>query len=896
MGDFELAIGNEVTVVAGKYSGSVGIIAGSTPKMYYVELLERKIKVRLLKSSVEPLFFESQPQENECSSSWPNTIPPEEVWTRGTCQIRERKFSPNDSYPPERQNKPKISDSNLAISETVNIVHGKYTGKVGIVISFTAKMVYVQLQESTADTVRISKSNVSPFYFEAQSDENEIRSTRMMTNSPTDETSILAPLKPRFDRTDSGKDDNAESEERFLSTDYDTLAIGDEVDIVAGMYTGTTGIIKGLSQAMCDVLLNELMITVQVSRAILGPIFFESRSQENPFDSSRPTMNDNRETPTQGPRNIPSCEGAISNHSPSSRKYNASSAARASASSEHPVQCKVGNHRQRNSFELRSGPVVEQPLEIYVPMPDAVGGLRIETMRLAPPGKMIPRDRTFAGHHFKRRLLSCEIPLGSSKVTNGLMYSSRIVHNGCNYELLCSKLQKENSSGYAMSINSSKISLHFVCCDDSGWLQKELEEVADFAGLPSHKVASRLELFQTPAMKSKIKARELLILDDLSSQDFDCIPENSNEGCGFVPRGIIRRLLGNFTNGKRTFAIQVRIFAPKIGIFKGMLVERRGITKIQLPPSMLKVGRSQSPTAPDIAVMIVKGIFPGETTLQVGKVLNPCWKKPLPMSFQHVARLKLSPMITDLWESLAVPKSMIQSYKRSLKDVSEIRHSYLIGVADPTGIIPEGHIFVPGMGVAQGHLDKLFVTRCPCMVQEDGRLLPVLRSKPTGTDQLDWDFLNSFAFGAVIFGNSRPGFQALPTTIANGDLDGDLFFVCWHEEIVERIEALPFFLSKAMPASELDEATVRHSDWLSRAQGIACDLGAAADIDRLVGTLYSLSKKFARNSQDGAHDPAAVAFGKAYQASLDLKKHGGQVSLPSHLWVHLPPRFHKFVQ
>lgn len=710
VGDDELAIGNEatVTVVSGKYIGSVGIIAGSTPKMYYVEILESKTKVRLLKSSVEPLFHESQPQENVCSSSWHNTItsPPKEIWTRGTYQS-----SPNNCY----RNKPQIIDCNIAISETVNIVHGKYAGKVGIVTGFTAKMVYVQLQESTVDPVRILKSNISSYYLDAQSD----------------------------------------------------------------------------------------------------------------------------------------------------------------------------NHKQ------------VQPLEMdVVSMPDAVGGMRIETMRLAPPGKVIPRDRTFAGYHFKHRLLSCEIPMGSSKVTHEPMYTTRIVHNGRNYELLCSKLQKEKSGGYAMSMNSSKFSLHFVRCDDNGWLQKNLEELADFAALPSHKVASRLELFQTPAMKSKIKARELLILDDLSSEDFDCIPENCNEGCGFVPRGIITRLLGNSTKGKRTIAIQVRIFAPKLGIFKGMLVERRGITNIQLPPSMLKVGPSRSPNASDTAIMIVKGIFPGETTLQVGRVLNPLRVKPPPVSFQHEARLKLSHMITDLWESLGVPNSMIQSYKRSLKDVIEIRHSYLVGVADPTGIIPEGHIFVPGLGVAQGHLDTLFVTRCPCMVQEDGKLLPVLRSKPTGTDQLDWDFLNSFAFGAIIFGNSRPGFQALPTTIANGDLDGDLYFLCWHKEIVEHIEALPFALNKIMPVVvEVEEANVvRHSDWLSRAQDIACDLGAAADLNHLVGTLYNLSKKFARDSQVGAHDPAAVAFGKAYQASLDLKKHGGQVSLPSHLWTHLPPQLHKYVQ
>ena len=385
------------------------------------------------------------------------------------------------------------------------------------------------------------------------------------------------------------------------------------------------------------------------------------------------------------------------------------------------------------------------------------------------------------------------------------------------------------------------------------------------------------------------------MLDNLMYSDFEEIPEQCNEGCGFIPKEILTRLLGSHVRGKQTMAIQVRLFAPKLGIFKGMLVEKYGITKIQLPPSMMKVGPSQSCTVLETIVLLVKSIFPSKTTAQVSHVLNLNWAEPSLKSFQPDQTLKLSTMITDLWQSQGVPSALIQSYKKSLTHMKEVHHSFLVGVADPTGSIPEGYIFVPGMGVKQCVLENLFVTRCPCMVQEDGRLLPVLNSKPMKMNQADWNFLNSFSFGVIIFGNSCPGFQALPSVVADGDLDGDLYFVCWHEAIVKSVMPLPICLSMSMSTNEKHTNTIRHADWLAQAQDLAANLGTLSEINFLVGKLYSLSKKFAALSQDGANDASAMAFGKAYQASLNLMKHSGKIKLQMPLWDNMPSQYHKYL-
>jgi hypothetical protein len=51
-------------------------------------------------------------------------------------------------------------------------------------------------------------------------------------------------------------------------------------------------------------------------------------------------------------------------------------------------------------------------------------------------------------------------------------------------------------------------------------------------------------------------------------------------------------------------------------------------------------------------------------------------------------------------------------------------------------------------------------------------------------NQANWNCLSRFSFGVIVFGNSCPGFQVLTALVADGNLDRDLYFVCWLEAIV----------------------------------------------------------------------------------------------------------------
>ena len=106
------------------------------------------------------------------------------------------------------------------------------------------------------------------------------------------------------------------------------------------------------------------------------------------------------------------------------------------------------------------------------------------------------------------------------------------------------------------------LSLYFVRCDTTS-LQQVLEGIGDFAGIPSHKIVTGLQVFQTPAMLKGHKENDLFILDNLTYSDFEEIPENCNKGCGFIPKEVITRLLSSHARGKQIVAMEVRLFAPK---------------------------------------------------------------------------------------------------------------------------------------------------------------------------------------------------------------------------------------------------------------------------------------------------------------------------------------------
>ena len=124
------------------------------------------------------------------------------------------------------------------------------------------------------------------------------------------------------------------------------------------------------------------------------------------------------------------------------------------------------------------------------------------------------------------------------------------------------------------------------------------------------------------------------------------IKEEGHEGCGLFPDGFFGDILGK----KNYDSIQVRHVGPKLGlakgvccclylvssrqilvfltifsidhVIKGMLLKKRGITRIMLPSSMIKAPPSQVCDDKWVAV-VIKNVFPSEENRQHGRLLDP---------------------------------------------------------------------------------------------------------------------------------------------------------------------------------------------------------------------------------------------------------------------------------
>ncbi len=149
-------------------------------------------------------------------------------------------------------------------------------------------------------------------------------------------------------------------------------------------------------------------------------------------------------------------------------------------------------------------------------------------------------------------------------------------------------------------------------------LQEELEKLADFASLKQTcTVTARIKLLFTDAYKFYRKH----MIYSMEPSLFEEVEERGCLGCGFVPRHIINYLFGNRKRADGVVALQVRILCPRLGLFKGMLIEKPGIDKIQLPPSMKKVGPAKVKDYWGQSVLLVKAIFPSRNNND----LSACW-------------------------------------------------------------------------------------------------------------------------------------------------------------------------------------------------------------------------------------------------------------------------------
>lgn len=229
----------------------------------------------------------------------------------------------------------------------------------------------------------------------------------------------------------------------------------------------------------------------------------------------------------------------------------------------------------------------------------------------------------------------------------------------------------------------------------------------------------RIELLVTPASRAPFGNGNKNYLFSRPLEDFEVVnlPENSTMGCGFIPLKLLKELVGYGLKGENAVAVQVRVLSPNLGLFKGMLVAKPGIEKIQLNKSMQKVGPSVSPKKNkklfNQVLLLFNNVCPSKRSENLERGFNSNYRvKPrkesdaysLQRSFLHVLRC-------------SVQNGNVEEFENLLEEYKDDQHASLTGVCDPTGgSIPEGHVFIPSFpfGFNDGKKYMVSLTRVPC--------------------------------------------------------------------------------------------------------------------------------------------------------------------------------------
>jgi len=507
-------------------------------------------------------------------------------------------------------------------------------------------------------------------------------------------------------------------------------------------------------------------------------------------------------------------------------------------------------------------------------------GLRIEKIVLGGPNEISNAISYFWGLD---ACLTIEMPL-QSKNPNDLPIQ-KIIHDKV-YELYYAEVGEDKSSGVAHN-KPKKVTAYYVCSEN---LREEEEKLADYGALSPSKIWARRWHYISAAIKSK---KMEYAVYHITANDVTMIDDVGTVGCGFISEEFLEDILGNNAEAKRALGIQVRIFVPTMGVFKGMLMRKANIVGIQVNLSLRKIGPSKHEEASNDGCIVIKRTFPSSDNFNIGRkfdITSPSKRlKPISElkgfkeSLSKGKSCKISPMYERLLNGLGVSDRLLKQYSKDYKkDPDKLCHTHMIGMADPTNKLPSNTVFVTGMSGVK--VDEIFVTRSPCMEAEDGRVIKVLRTKPDDMENTEWKFLQSLNFGALIFGDPRPGDRAMPELIAGGDLDGDLYFVCWDKVILSELCPIPITRDELVQTVEEVRVAQYNQDWFVNGQTYISKVPTHhLGIDRLVCHFYNKAIEMS-----DIRSPDAVSYSRAFKQALEVKKHGDRIFLPQYLWKEVP--------
>lgn len=561
------------------------------------------------------------------------------------------------------------------------------------------------------------------------------------------------------------------------------------------------------------------------------------------------------------------------------------------------------------------GPKLRKSINTIIPTKISQRGKSSSKVRaISQPSSIIPQrlERLCYGTSYVKEITLLGLMLGD-KLTceydsiNTSLDPVYYREDGKRYELYYTDVVDDQTKA-SMFNRPKKVMAHYVQTDNL----RELEEsLADFGSLHPRKVWARRKLFLSKAAK----LGRGYAFKDILATDATVHDSTHTAGCGFICEKFLVELLGSDAAAKRALGIQVRICIPTLGVFKGILL-RKSVTTgppIQLNESLRKIGASRCPSARKSGYMIINRVFPSTSNLQVARLFPSYEGRPVTKSFMKELKAerecKFSIMYRRLLQGLGVPTYVMEEYLESYKagkggTLPNVCHTHLVGFADPTEELPPNTVYVTGIKHGDIDVRSVLISRSPAMEPYDCRKVRVITTKPQCMSQKNWDWLQTLHFGGLIFASPKEGQRPLPELIADGDLDGDLYFVCWNSVLLSHAKPLPI-TGKDLECLDGETRISSYNEfWFEEAQNfVSSTSDNIVSIAHLTGCLYNASvyertdKKVPRKNRQikSIHDPDAVAFARAYKEVLEFKKHGGKIRLPKHLWVDIPERLHSLL-
>lgn len=189
----------------------------------------------------------------------------------------------------------------------------------------------------------------------------------------------------------------------------------------------------------------------------------------------------------------------------------------------------------------------------------------------------------------------------------------------------------------------------------------------------------------------------------------------------------------------------------------------------------------------------------------------------------------------------------------------------LIGVCDELGVLEPGEVFVQFVkSKNEGPLvlvGKVLVTRNPCLHPGDIRILNAVNAK---------EYYHLFS--VIVF--SSKGVRPAQNMMSSGDLDGDIYFICWDNRIFPKQEVPPATVQASKESSS--NGYVQNNMTMVRDNII--DLFCNYFRNNYLGFISALHLVHADISQNGALSKECLELERLHSTAVDFPKHGKNVS------------------